>query len=65
MTPEELKNLVEIARKNIPALEDRQDLEAKHSDSLDFLEVSVWCLKDALAAAYELGKAEGRKEAAQ
>ncbi|MGH1399126.1 MAG: DUF6900 domain-containing protein [Alphaproteobacteria bacterium] len=26
-----------------------------HSDSLDFHDVAVWCLKDALQAAYEAG----------
>lgn len=63
MTKTELNKLVKIAQENIPALEGRADLEAQHSDDLDFLDVSVWCLKDALVAAYELGKAAGKKEA--
>jgi hypothetical protein len=62
MTKTELKKLVKIAQENIPAMEGRPDLEAHGSDDLDFLDVSVWCLKDALAAAYELGKATAEKK---
>lgn len=57
MTTTELKKLVKIAQENIPALEERENLEARDNDSDDFFETSVWCLKDALIAAYELGKA--------
>ena len=44
----------QIARKHlcIPTLETR------NSDSLDFHEVSVWSLKEALQAAFALGGAE-------
>lgn len=63
MTPTEIKKLVRIAQENIPELENRPDLEARQSDELDFFETSVWSLKDALIAAYELGKAAGREEA--
>lgn len=56
-----LKKLVKIAEENIPELEGRGDLEAKQSDSLDFFETSVWGLKAALIAAYELGKKEGAR----
>jgi len=35
-------------------------LETQKSDRLDFHEVSVWGLRDALEAAFEAGKAEGR-----
>lgn len=59
MTPAELEKLVNIARENIPALEDRPDLEARDNDADDFFETAVWSLKDALIAAYELGKATG------
>lgn len=51
-----LKELEYIAIKNIPGLEGRQDLDPKNSDSEDFFEISVWSLKDALLAAYEMGK---------
>lgn len=32
-------------------------LETRNSDSLDFYECSVWSIRNALAKAYELGKA--------
>lgn len=57
MTAEEMKKLIEIAQESILGMEGRHDLDAKNSDGLDFLNVSVWELKDALIAAYELGKA--------
>jgi hypothetical protein len=59
-TAVELEKLVRIAQENIPALEDRTDLEARNNDSDDFFDIAVWCLKDALVAAYELGKATGK-----
>ena len=62
MTAAELKKIVKIAQENIPAMEERPDLEARNNDSADFLDVSVWCLKDALVAAYELGKATGKNK---
>lgn len=33
-----------------------ETLETRHSDSLDFHEVSVWGVKSALMAAYEAGR---------
>ena len=62
MTTAELKQLVAIAQANIPPLENRPDLEPRNNDSEDFYDVAVWGIKDALVAAYELGKAAGRKE---
>lgn len=59
MTAKELQRLVQIACENIPELEGRPDLEAHNNDSEDFFETSVWSIKDALIAAYELGKATG------
>ena len=56
MTKTELKSIVKIAKENIPSLNNRSDLEPQNSDALDFIDVSVWCLKDALIAAYEAGK---------
>ena len=38
-------------------------LETRHRDSLDFHDVGVWCVRDALQAAYDAGMAEGRKDA--
>ena len=60
MTTKELEKLVKIAQENIPSLENRQDLERHRNDEEDFFDISVWCLKDALIAAYELGKATGK-----
>lgn len=39
-----------------------ETLEERHSDSLDFHELSVWSLRNLLAEAYEYGKAAGRAE---
>lgn len=33
-----------------------ETLETRHSDRLDFHEVSVWAVKSALMAAYEAGR---------
>lgn len=54
MNPERLNAAFdEIARKN---LVDVPTLKTRKSDSLDFHEVSVWSIKDALLAAFELGR---------
>lgn len=37
-------------------------LETRHSDSLDFHDVAVWQIKEALEAAYEAGAEAARKE---
>ncbi|MDD4204358.1 MAG: hypothetical protein PHF62_04480 [Acholeplasmataceae bacterium] len=39
-----------------------ETLETRNRDHLDFHEVSVWGLLDALNKAYELGKVDARKE---
>ncbi len=49
------KELLEIVH-NFIGLEDRTDLEEHKTDDEDFFETSIWGLKDALLAAYELGK---------
>jgi hypothetical protein len=38
-----------------------ETLEERLSDSLDFHEVSVWSVRDALQAAFEAGQAAVRK----
>lgn len=48
--------LLEIAKKNIYSLENRENLNTQNSDSLDFFEVSIWEFKKALEEAYELGR---------
>ena len=49
------KRLLELARKAVPWLE---TLQTRNSDRLDFHEVAVWNLVEAIRAAYELGKGE-------
>lgn len=43
--------LTEIAQKHL----NLETLETRNSDSLDFHDVSVWSLKEALQEAYEAG----------
>ena len=45
--------LTKIAKKHLSL----ETLETRNSDSLDFHDVAVWSLKDALQEAYEAGKA--------
>ena len=52
----EKEALLEIARKTLVGMEEREDFEPQNSDSLDFIEVSVWGIEKALTAAYLLGK---------
>ena len=63
MTNQELeKALTEIAEKNIYTLRGRGDLEKRNADWQDFSSIPVWELKEALREAYELGKAQAKKE---
>ena len=52
----EKEALLEIARKTLVGMEGREAFEPQNSDSLDFIEVSVWGIEKALTAAYLLGK---------
>ncbi len=38
-----------------------ETLETRKSDGLDFHDVAVWCLRDALEAAFNAGVDQGRK----
>ena len=40
-----------------------ETLETRKSDSLDFHDVAVWCLREALEAAFNAGVEQGRKAA--
>ena len=40
-------------------------LETRNSDSLDFHDVGVWCVKSALMAAYQAGLAAGQNATAK
>ncbi len=45
------KLLTDIAKKHLSIA----TLEIRSNDSLDFHDVAVWCLKEALKSAYEAG----------
>lgn len=51
---------MEIAKRNSHAVRGRGDLEARYSDSEDFLDISVWSLQDMLEEAYRLGLLDGK-----
>ncbi len=51
------RKLEEIAKEQLFI----ETLETRMSDGLDFHDVSVWRVKEALRLAFELGKAEGEK----
>lgn len=38
-------------------------LETRKSDGLDFHDVAVWCLRDALEAAFNAGVEQGQRQA--
>lgn len=62
MTKAEIKKLIAIAKKNRLIPDDREDLKARNSDSLDFTDCAVWNIEAALIEAYELGKVAGRAD---
>ena len=49
------RKLLEIAKQNSVAIENRGDLKRRYSDSEDFIEIPVWSIEEMLKAAYELG----------
>lgn len=61
MTPDLQTKLTKIAADNL-LLDDDATLETRKSDSLDFHDCAVWCIKDALKAAYELGLKDSGKQ---
>ena len=50
------QRLTDIAKKHLNI----ETLETRNSDGLDFHDVAVWCLKDALQEAYGAGLSEKR-----
>ena len=50
------KKLFEIAAKHMVIVQERGDLEARHCDSEDFIEIPIWGLEAALKDAYEAGR---------
>lgn len=59
LTKKQQAALLEIAKHQMVAVDDRGDLEERGCDSYDFIEVPVWGIKKALEEAYLLGKHEG------
>lgn len=60
-----LEALEKIARENIPALSLRvhmNGLDTMGNDAEDFFETSVWSIKEALVAAYLLGKKDAERD---
>lgn len=51
--------LSQIAQQDL----DVETLETRHLDRLDFHDLAVWSLKAALAAAYQAGIEQGRRQA--
>lgn len=49
--------LLEIATRHFPNIE---TLETRNSDGLDFHDVAIWSIRDALAAAFAAGQAAAR-----
>ena len=60
ISSKEKEALLEIARKTLVGMEERESFEPQNSDSLDFIEASVWGIEEALTAAYLLGKANAK-----
>ncbi len=56
MTPIE-QLLTQIAREQLSI----ETLETRRSDSLDFHDVAVWCVRDALEAAFNAGVEHAKK----
>lgn len=54
------KRLLDIAKRNSHVVRGRGDLEARYSDSEDFLDISVWSLQAMLEEAYRLGLSDGK-----
>lgn len=53
------RTLEHIARVHL----DIETLESRKSDSLDFYDVAVWTLREALEAAYQAGRSDALKAA--
>ena len=50
--------LLEIARTHFPSIE---TLETRNSDGLDFHDVAVWAIRNALEAAFAAGQAAAKR----
>ena len=58
MNAKHLHNLLtQIAQQHLKI----ETLETRHSDSLDFHDVAIWQIEEALEAAFEAGRQDGQK----
>lgn len=55
------KELLKITKESSYAVKVRGGLERRYNDGEDFLDISVWSLKEMLEKGYELGKQVGKK----
>lgn len=62
LTKKEQRKVLEIAKRVVYGVKERGDLETRHSDGEDFLDIAVWTLREAMEEAYALGKEDGRNE---
>lgn len=62
MTIEEKKKIEKLAMENCFLIAERGGLETRHSDELDFLDMSVWTIEELMTKAYEMGKNAGFEE---
>lgn len=60
LTKKAQRQVLEVAKRQIYAIQERGDLETRHSDGEDFLDIAVWSLKATLEEAYALGLKEGQ-----
>ena len=63
ITRKQERKILRLAMSKIYAVQERGDLEPRLNDSEDFLDIAVWCLRDALHAVFEYGYMEGQMEA--
>ncbi|WP_296561418.1 hypothetical protein [uncultured Acetobacterium sp.] len=56
ISQKDYENLLKIAKEAFYSIEQRGDLETRDNDHEDFLDISVWSLKEALIQAFESGR---------
>ena len=63
MTIEEKQKIEKLAMENCFLIAERGGLDTRHSDELDFLDMSVWTIEELMIKAYEMGKSAGTRDA--
>lgn len=56
ITKKEYEALLKMVQETSYSIQERGDLETRHSDGEDFLDQAVWSLKEMLINAYMMGK---------